>query len=122
MSKIAAVYCPYCGKLADLVDSSEAYKVSYGYIWLCRPCDAYTGVHRDSPKFAPLGTLAKKELRYLRQMVHKKFDPLWKSGKMTRVKAYHWLAYQMGISSDRCHVALFCEAKCKKALAILSNL
>ena len=121
MSKIAVVFCPYCGNLASLIDSSEIYQRSYGYIWMCRPCDAYTGVHQSSPRYAPLGTLAKKELRELRKQVHAKFDPLWKKGKMTRKQAYFWLAKEMGIPEERCHVAQFSEEKCKKALVILSN-
>lgn len=117
--EIAQVYCPYCGKKALLVDSSEVYKQSYGFIWLCRPCDAYTGVHRSSPKYKPLGTLAKKGLRLLRSRVHKEFDPLWNTGTMSRSKAYALLATLMDLSINRCHIAMFSEEKCQLALSVL---
>lgn len=119
--QIAKVFCPYCGNHALLVDSSRIYKQSYGMMWLCEPCDAYTGVHKSSPRFAPLGTLAKYELRELRKQVHAIFDPLWKKGKMTRNEAYAWLANRLGITKDVCHVAMFDEARCKQALLILKE-
>lgn len=35
------VYCPYCDRLAEFVDSAEVYHgQSYGMIYLCRRCDA----------------------------------------------------------------------------------
>ena len=57
--------------------------------YYCEPCNAYVGCHKNSRK--PLGTLANKELRELRIRTHEIFDPLWKSGKMTRSEAYKML-------------------------------
>jgi len=119
MSQQVSAYCPYCGKAAELVDISAVYRQSYGMIWLCKPCDAYVGVHKNSPKFAPLGTLATKELRKLRNQVHSLFDPRWRKGKMTRSSAYAWLANQMNLRVEKTHVALFDEHQCKLALEIL---
>lgn len=116
----ARVFCPYCGKAAELIDSSAVYQRSYGMIWMCKPCDAYTGVHASSPTFKPLGTLAKAPLRKMRSEVHKLFDPLWKKGKMSRNEAYSWLADQMNKTKETTHVAMFDEADCKKAISVLS--
>ena len=47
------VVCPYCGRVAKYVDSSVIYYGhSYGMAYLCRPCNAYVGVHSgtDRPK------------------------------------------------------------------------
>ncbi len=45
---VMQVFCPYCNNEAKLVDSAIIYRgVSYGDIWLCKPCDAYNGVHPD---------------------------------------------------------------------------
>ena len=119
--KTNKVYCPYCGNAAELVDSSVVYPQSYGMMWICMPCDAYTGVHRSSPTFKPLGTLAKKDLRKLRQQVHHMFDPLWKNGSRTRNEAYAWLAERMNLPKEKTHVAMFSESQCKMALKILDT-
>ena len=37
------VYCPYCGKEAELIDSSVIYGRSYGMAYICFGCDAYVG-------------------------------------------------------------------------------
>ena len=50
------VYCPYCGRQAEYVDSKVIYGRSYGMAYLCRNCDAYVGVHRGTDE--PLGRLA----------------------------------------------------------------
>ncbi len=121
MGNPTVVYCPYCGDKANLVDSSVVYKQSYGMIWLCEPCDAYTGCHRSSTRFKPLGTLANKKLRELRKETHKVFDPIWRKRKMSRSEAYHWLARQMEIDPKKCHVAMFDEFKCKIAITIIKN-
>lgn len=115
------VWCPYCGQAAELVDSSAVYRRSYGMIWMCQPCGAYVGVHSNSPTHAPLGTLANKELRLLRNQVHSKFDPLWRTGKMKRTQAYAWLAKKLNISQERCHVAMMDESRCRLALEILKD-
>lgn len=43
------VVCPYCGRVAKYVDSSVIYYGhSYGMAYLCRPCNAYVGVHHGT--------------------------------------------------------------------------
>ena len=41
------VYCDYCGRETEYVDSKVIYGKSYGKIYLCRNCMAYVGVHKD---------------------------------------------------------------------------
>ena len=55
------VYCDYCGRETEYVDSKVIYGKSYGKIYLCRNCMAYVGVHKGTDK--PLGRLANAELR-----------------------------------------------------------
>lgn len=89
--------CPYCGKEAQWVDNVKIYGKRYGksyMMWWCKPCDALVGCHQNTRK--PLGTLANKELRGLRIKAHAVFDPLWKSGNMTRDDAYHLLKEKTG--------------------------
>jgi hypothetical protein len=63
---------------------------------LCKPCNAYVGVHKGTTK--PLGILANAELREWKKKAHAAFDPIWKSGEMSRGKAYALLAKAMGVN------------------------
>lgn len=129
-----AVVCPYCGDEAVLTDSKEVYGRSYGNIWICRPCDAYVGVHNDG-KNQPFGRLANKELREWRKKAHAVFDPRWKrhmtgwkgvtkGGKKhasPRTKAYRWLSVQLGIPLEGCHIGEFDVDMCKKVVEICQS-
>lgn len=97
--KTPNVVCPYCGNKAELVDSAVVYGRSYGIIWLCYPCDAYVGVHKNSPRHAPLGRLANKELREWKMRAHEVFDQLWISARMTRPTAA--MALRLVLSIDK---------------------
>jgi hypothetical protein len=111
--------CPYCGKQAQLVDSSIVYGGhSYGPIWDCRPCDAYVGCHRGTKK--PLGRLANKELREWKKKAHAVFDPLWRSGAMRRTHAYAHLARIMHLPKHEAHIGMFDVMQCRKLVELLS--
>lgn len=100
--------CPYCRKKPKIVKSEEVYGKGYhyGYIAWCKPCDAYVGCHRGTKK--PKGSLANREARKHRVQAHRVFDPLWKEGLIyPRNAAYTWLAEEMGIHVDECHIAMF---------------
>lgn len=120
------IICPYCGKNAKLVKGDIVYPhrqdLYYKNFWLCAPCDAYVGTHDKSAKYKhsgiePLCRLANKTLRKLKSEAHLAFDVLWKSGSsfdsfggpFTRTNAYRWLAKQMNISIDACHIGYFDE-------------
>lgn len=116
------VYCPYCGHLADFVDSAEVYHGrSYGMIYLCRRCDAYVGCHGNGD--VPKGSLANAELREWRKKAHARFDPLWQYGQFRhrRNAAYAWLARKMQIPVEQAHIGMFDVGQCKKLIAILNN-
>lgn len=113
------VFCPYCGKRAEFVDSAEVYHGrSYGMIYLCRPCDAYVGCHGrgDTPK----GRLANAELRRWKIAAHNAFDPLWRFGPFRgqRNSAYAWLAEQMGLPKEKTHIGMFDVAQCQQVIQI----
>ena len=106
--------CPYCEEPAVFTDSAEVYGGrSYGMIYLCRPCQAWVGVHRGTE--TPLGRLANKELRRAKVAAHAAFDPLWKrkiekegcKKHVARGAAYRWLAEQLEIDFDDCHIGMF---------------
>ena len=69
------------------------------------------GFHRE--KAAPGSPLAEA-----RMAAHSSFDVLWQSGHMSRSQAYRWLADQLGIKKDDCHMVLFDEGTCHRVRAL----
>lgn len=103
--------CPYCSNPSEYHKSKKIYR--------CDPCDAQVGVHKDTTM--PLGTMANKELRAARKKAHSYFDPLWRykatsqniSKMKARKAAYDWLAKQMGLKVDDCHIGEFDLEQCQ---------
>lgn len=113
------ILCGYCGTAAILVGGikiyphrKDLYKKKF---WLCKTCGAYVGTHKNN---SPLGRLANAELRMEKGKAHKAFDPLWQSGKQSRSEAYAWLAKELKICEDRCHIGMFGVDTCKKVVSI----
>ncbi|MCG1029288.1 hypothetical protein J5S49_13405 [Virgibacillus halodenitrificans] len=114
--------CPYCGNLAEFISSKNFYGTDYGTnLYVCRQCDARVGTHGKGK--TPLGTMANNQLRTLRKLCHKHFDPKWKyKGKarqQARRQAYAWLQDVMGLSPQEAHIGKFNEDQCRKLLKIL---
>lgn len=112
------ISCPYCHQPAIFTDSAEVYHgTSYGMVWICRPCNAYVGVHKagthrwengvliEHTGTEPLGTLADAATRKARKQAHAMFDGLWKHGHMNRSAAYAWLQAVTGLPEETCHIA-----------------
>jgi hypothetical protein len=112
------VICPYCNSPAEYVDSIAVYRQSYGMIYLCRPCNAYVGVHKGTDK--PLGRLADHRLRYWKKTAHAAFDPLWRYGPFrgNRSAAYTWLADRMGLTPEETHIGMFDIEQCQSVCEI----
>lgn len=103
--------CPYCGNKTVYVDSSEIYGKSYGMIYLCRECDAYCGVHKNTDK--ALGRIANKELREAKKEAHEYFDKIWKLNLLTRSGAYSWLSEKLSLPAEYTHIGMFSVKTCK---------
>ena len=116
-----SLICSYCSCHSKLVSGSAIYKnrpdLDDLKFYLCKPCDAYVGVHKGTVK--PLGRLANAELRKAKMAAHARFDPLWKSGTMKRKEAYKHLADLLGIHPSDCHIGMFDVDMCKKVLVVL---
>lgn len=65
----------------------------------------------------PLGRLANAELRQAKRAAHAAFDPLWQSRRMSRRSAYAWLAQQLGIAVEDCHIGMFDTESCQRVIA-----
>lgn len=112
--------CPYCGNKSMFhKTSTHIYRRDYGPVYDCRPCNAYVGCHKTTGN--PLGTLANAELRKWRKQAHSMFDPLWKSGKISRGKAYSMLASKLGIDKEKCHIGMFDIEFCKRVIDLCTS-
>ena len=112
------VICPYCKDKALLVDSTEVLGRDRGPIYYCKTCGAYVRVHKGTD--IPMGRLADAELRMHKQFAHAAFDPIWKTGIMSRYGAYCWLAKKLGLPVKYAHMGLFDVYQCKRVIE-LSN-
>lgn len=124
---IPDVICPYCDNEAKLVTGKDIYggrpelwDLSF---WLCRPCYAYVGCHPKNKRLGlkgnePFGALADRNLRWNRMRAHKAFDPLWKVGVRSRRKAYEWLAEQLKIPVEECHIGMFTYEQCDLTIQV----
>ena len=121
--KLAIVKCA-CGREAELVDGSVIYPhrrdLYAKQFYRCAPCGAYVGCHPNTQ--TPLGTLADGPTRAARARVHAAFDPLWKSGRWRRRDAYGWLANELNIPYQRCHIGTFDLTRCSQAQQVIANL
>lgn len=116
------VTCHYCNSKAYFKSSKVIYGKCFGMVYICSnfpECDAYVGVHKGTK--TPLGILANKELRELKKKCHALFDPLWKNGEMNRKEAYQYLANQLDIVVSKCHIGMFNNETCLKAIKILEE-
>jgi hypothetical protein len=116
--------CPYCGLEVQLVDGRRIYPhrpdLYQKKFYLCAPCDAYVGCHAGTTN--PLGRLADSKLRRAKLAAHAAFDPLWKNRTMTRGQAYAWLATQLRIPQDLCHIGMMDVDQCRQVVEIVGRM
>ena len=113
------VICPYCGNNAELTNSAIVYHGrDYGPIYLCKCVEgwAFVGCHKGTT--TPLGRLADRELREWKKRAHSAFDHLWKHGHKTRNDAYQWLARELNIEANDCHIGMFDVQTCRRVVEI----
>jgi hypothetical protein len=106
--------CQYCKNKTQYIDSSVIYGKSYGMIYLCKPCDAYCGVHKGTNN--SLGIVANKELRYWKKQAHYYFDLIWKEKHETRSNLYQHLSKHLNIPIEYTHIGMFSIKTCKEVI------
>lgn len=98
-----------------------------GALFFVCPCGARVGCH---PRTAlPIGRPASGATRALRHQAHTAFDAIWlglrtKASGATvarRAKAYKWLARQLGIRTEDCHIGWFNAAECRRVIEICTQ-
>ncbi|EAQ8934078.1 TPA: hypothetical protein O7S29_003040 [Salmonella enterica] len=95
------------------------YFLPENFYWICFNCHAWVGCHHNT--CYPYGTLANVSLRSLRRELHQVFDNIWVNGSYSRYEAYAWLAGKLSIPVSECHIGLFNEDTCIKAMTILKK-
>lgn len=114
------IICKKCNKKAELVTGKYIHPFNNRYkhnnYYICKVCGDYVGCHKGTTK--ALGALANKELRKKRVQVHQEFDLLWNT-TTTRKQAYINFAKKLNISLSECHIAMFDDETCDRALRIL---
>lgn len=122
---LPTVICPYCKGKAELVKGEHIHGMAFKDkdFWLCRPCDAWVGVHPHS-NFKPLGILANKALRKAKQEAHGAFDRVARlimnkncvAFDYARRLAYDILSDRMQVSRKHCHIGNFDESECGRCV------
>lgn len=116
------VKCDYCDRAAKRVTGKTVYPhrpdLFAKPFWACMDCGAWVGCHPGTDN--PLGRLANAALRKAKMAAHSAFDPLWRNGSMKRAEAYKWLAGQMGIAPQNCHIGMFDEDRCAAVVEIVT--
>ncbi len=107
--------CPYCGSSVVFRSAEGIYRENLNntMLYVCSKypeCDAYVRVH-DGTKI-PVGVMANKKLRRLRQEAHEYFDQLHQSGIMTKQEAYAWLAVTVCAPISQAHIGYLGEYYC----------
>lgn len=100
------IFCVGCGKEVDarLTSGAEIYPhrpdLAEIPMWKCDTCKNYVGCHWKSndPRThtKPLGCIPTKEIMEARKKIHALLDPLWKTNKIKRGKAYAYIGKRLG--------------------------
>lgn len=114
-----SVTCADCGAPMVLRPSK------YGQFYGCSTFPACRGTHGAHPDGRPLGKPATLETKRARMEAHQQFDKLWQDPsvplgvvKFRRTRAYAWLAAQLKLTADECHIGQFDKAMCERVIAL----
>lgn len=111
-----------CSVNIELTTNDRIYGRIYGdwpKIYYCNDCRAAVGCHPGTE--IPLGRMADRATRQLRTKAHDEFDKLWRSGLMSRAKAYNWLALTLGIDPSQCHISWLSKDQLKDVATLSAD-
>ena len=115
----AAPRCPYCGSHSVLRSADGIYRCNdkNTMLYVCSrypACDSYVRVHPGTK--IPVGSMANRELRALRNEAHRNFDQLHKTGLMSKEDSYHWLASILAAPLGQAHIGYLGEYYCRQVI------
>lgn len=116
----ADLKCGECG--ADMVLRFSKFGKFYG----CTRYPDCRGTHGAHPDGKPFGTPANKETKAARIRAHRAFDSIWISRRdqlgipksWARRDAYSWLAVELEMKVDDCHIGMFDVETCERIVAL----
>ena len=116
----SAMRCQYCGGTVVLRSADGIYRdnPNHTMLYVCSNyphCDAYVRTHPGTN--IPVGTLANRKLRMLRNEAHHQFDQLYRSGIMSKQDAYLWLTDLLQMPLSKAHIGYLGEYYCHEASA-----
>lgn len=111
--------CPECGK--GMVLRTDSKFKSHGFWYACSNWPTCRGTHGAHADGSPLGTPANQETKRWRIRAHSVFDRLWQSHIMSRADAYRFLAQNLEIPLDKCHIGSFSMPQCQKVVEICES-
>jgi hypothetical protein len=103
----------------ELITNEKIYGRQLGkwpYVYRCTDCNSTVGCHPNT--FLPLGRMADKQTRLLRKEAHVAFDRLWREGLLSRSMAYRWLAEELGIPFDSCHISWLTKKQLRTTIKV----
>lgn len=108
--------CNCCGS-SDIKVSSAGKLSDYPFFARCNSCNATASVNHANK---PVGTFADKSTRKLRDIAHKEFDRIWRNSinETSRDDAYEWLAKELMIPLDLCHLSFMGKDALKKVIEV----
>ena len=111
--------CQYCGGTVVLRSADGIYheNPNHTMLYVCSNyprCDAYVRTHPGTN--IPVGTLANRELRTLRNKAHHYFDQIYRSGMMSKQDAYLWLANLLQVPLSKAHIGFLGEYYCNEVI------
>jgi hypothetical protein len=127
---MSTLTCPDCGAPMALRRSW------YGPFYGCTRYPACKGAHGAHPDGKPLGIPADQATKQARIRAHAALDPLWQEAvaivdygaldrrgrravrQRARVRAYAWLAKQLDMDLDACHIGRFDKATCNRVVEL----
>ena len=120
----SSMRCPYCGSTVVYRSAKGIYSKRYenAMLYVCSKypeCDAYVKCHPGTR--IPMGQLADKKLRTLRQQAHKSFNRLFESGLMSRKCAYEWLSETIMLPQGWTHIGELGEYYCNEVIRESEN-
>lgn len=115
----AEMRCPFCGATVVFRNADGIYRDNRKNVMLyvCShypECDSY--VRADPVTQKPIGTMADRSLRELRNKAHHSFDLLYKNGYMTKGEAYMWLSQKLCIPLSETHIGRFGDYYCEAVI------
>jgi hypothetical protein len=119
--------CVECGGMGRMISGDvllPSRPTAKGRMYYRCDCGAWTSCHQGTAIAA--GRPGSPRTRYLRGKAHEAFDAIWgreadRSAKgygYARTRAYKWLARELGLSADDCHIGQMTAELCEQVIAL----